>query len=162
MKALSLLQPWATLIAIGAKSIETRTWKTPYRGPIAIHASKGFPPWCRQLACSVEPFRSVLPAHGLTIETLPCGAILATATLARIVPVDFVMSAGGAIHFQYDKGKPRDVTISEDELAFGDYSPGRFAWVLIDVRPLAQPISMRGSLGLWEWNHEGELIYAAQ
>ena len=39
MKALSLRQPWASLIAEGRKTIETRTWRTRYRGPLAIHAS---------------------------------------------------------------------------------------------------------------------------
>ena len=39
MKALSLRQPWANLIADGRKTIETRTWRTRYRGPLAIHAS---------------------------------------------------------------------------------------------------------------------------
>ena len=33
-------QPWASLIAIGAKQIETRHWPTKYRGPIAIHTAK--------------------------------------------------------------------------------------------------------------------------
>lgn len=41
MKAITLTQPWATLVAIGAKRIETRSWATRYRGPLAIHAAKG-------------------------------------------------------------------------------------------------------------------------
>ena len=40
MKVLSLWQPWATLMAIGAKKIETRHWYTRYRGPLVIHAAK--------------------------------------------------------------------------------------------------------------------------
>lgn len=40
MKALSLKQPWAGMIARGQKTIETRTWSTSYRGPLAIHASQ--------------------------------------------------------------------------------------------------------------------------
>ena len=39
MKALSVKQPWAELIALGAKPIEVRTWRTDYRGPLAIVAS---------------------------------------------------------------------------------------------------------------------------
>lgn len=39
MKVISLLQPWATLVVIGAKKIETRSWNTKHRGPILIHAS---------------------------------------------------------------------------------------------------------------------------
>jgi len=41
MKAISLLQPWATLVVTGVKTIETRSWGTKYRGPILIHASQG-------------------------------------------------------------------------------------------------------------------------
>ncbi|MXZ44830.1 MAG: ASCH domain-containing protein [Gammaproteobacteria bacterium] len=40
MKALSVKQPWANLIADGRKTIETRTWTTPYRGPLLIVSSK--------------------------------------------------------------------------------------------------------------------------
>lgn len=42
LKAISILQPRASLIACGAKKIETRGWSTSYRGPIAIHAGKKF------------------------------------------------------------------------------------------------------------------------
>lgn len=39
VKTLTLLQPWASLVACGAKKIETRSWATKYRGPLAIHAA---------------------------------------------------------------------------------------------------------------------------
>lgn len=42
MKAITILQPWASLIACAAKQIETRSWVTQYRGPIAIHVAKDF------------------------------------------------------------------------------------------------------------------------
>ncbi len=58
MKAISLLQPWATLVAIGAKRIETRSWATNYRGPLAIHASKS-PKMVNKLTWD-EPFYSAL------------------------------------------------------------------------------------------------------
>ena len=48
MKALSIMQPWAWLIANGHKDIENRSWPTRYRGPVLIHAGKredeGFDP----------------------------------------------------------------------------------------------------------------------
>ena len=44
MKVLTLTQPWATLVAIGAKRIETRSWATKYRGPLLIHAAAGLGP----------------------------------------------------------------------------------------------------------------------
>lgn len=40
MKALTIKQPWASLIVHGIKDIENRTWRTDYRGPLLIHASK--------------------------------------------------------------------------------------------------------------------------
>lgn len=40
MRALSVRQPWASMIASGEKTIETRTWSTDYRGPLLICASK--------------------------------------------------------------------------------------------------------------------------
>lgn len=43
MKALSVKNPWAMLIAHGIKDIENRTWKTTHRGRIYIHAGKDYP-----------------------------------------------------------------------------------------------------------------------
>ena len=40
VKALSLKQPWANMIAAGEKTIETRKWPTDYRGPLLIVSSK--------------------------------------------------------------------------------------------------------------------------
>jgi hypothetical protein len=39
MKALTVKQPWASLIVEGIKNIENRTWKTNFRGRILIHAA---------------------------------------------------------------------------------------------------------------------------
>ena len=40
MKALTVKQPWATLILAGEKDVENRTRRTNYRGPLAIHVAK--------------------------------------------------------------------------------------------------------------------------
>lgn len=45
MKALTVKQPWAELIASGRKPLETRTWSTSYRGKLAIHAGKEVDPF---------------------------------------------------------------------------------------------------------------------
>src|ERR1051325_5993743 len=88
MKALTLTQPWATLIAIGAKRIETRSWSTDYHGQIAIHAAKGLGPvgGKRGLAdqCTMAAFADALRSGGyalgaetyLTDKPLPLGAIV--------------------------------------------------------------------------------------
>lgn len=149
MKALSLTQPWATLVAIGAKRIETRSWSTHYRGPIAIHASKGFPRDCRDL-CATQPFLRELTRVGLSMPELPLGAVVATARLA------YVFLTGDALNYQ-DRSRtvrgPSGLTyeMTPQEITFGDYSPGRFGWVLTDVVRLPSPIPAKGSLGLWDW-----------
>ena len=132
MKAITLTQPWATLVAIGAKRIETRSWRTSHRGPLAIHAAKGMPDWAKDI-CNEEPFRSVLLAAGIAgVCDLPRGCVIATASLIGCLTTE--------------QSFP-----SEQEEAFGDYGPGRFAWWLDNVVPLPAPIPAKGSLGLWEW-----------
>jgi len=63
MKALSLWQPWASLIYDGRKTIETRHWEMLYRGPLAIHATQ----LIDKNACT---------EFGYEWESLPRGAIL--------------------------------------------------------------------------------------
>lgn len=78
MKALSIKQPWAWAIMAGHKTIENRTWKTPYRGRILIHAGKTFDP------TAGETFAR---AGCLSPPALPCGVILGTVVLIDVVPV---------------------------------------------------------------------------
>ena len=79
MVALSLWQPWAYLVVTGAKKIETRTWKTNYRGPIAIHAAITFPPIAKSFAREER-------ALGRVPDQLPFGAIIGAVTLTDVVP----------------------------------------------------------------------------
>ncbi len=84
MKVLTLTQPWATLVAEGAKKIETRSWETLYRGPLAIHAAKGYPD--RGLRFD-EPFYSALWRAGIKPDMpIPTGAIIAVCNLIDCVP----------------------------------------------------------------------------
>lgn len=133
MKAISLWQPWASLLAHGQKRIETRTWQTAYRGPIAIHAARKADSLVQHV-CSLEPFRSHLALLGISATSqLPLGVILGTARLVDVVPTDFM----------FDK-------ISRVERAFGDYRSGRWAWIFEDFSPLVVPIACRGERGLFE------------
>lgn len=72
LPAITILQPWASLMAIGAKQFETRGWQRPYRGPIGLHAAKR---WNRELAAlsMQQSFRSMLEATGLDPLALPLG-----------------------------------------------------------------------------------------
>ncbi|RQW89904.1 MAG: ASCH domain-containing protein [Geobacter sp.] len=128
MKALSLIQPWATAIMVGNKSVETRSWKTPFRGRIAIHASKGFPGYAKEFA-QIERALGRLPGR------LPFGAIIGFANIVAMLPTDTLV---------YD--------ITPIERIYGDYSPGRWGWSLTDIEPLPDDkiIPCKGSLGLWD------------
>ncbi len=159
MKVITLTQPWATLVAIGAKRIETRSWATSYRGPLAIHAGAGLGPvggaqGLMEL-CRSEPFRSVLLAAGfLGTPDLPRGAIVAVCELVGYSRThNFVGRPSVTIIAGPHQGQMWQLT--DQERAFGDYTPGRWAWLLADVQPLAEPIPAKGALGLWNW--EGQL-----
>lgn len=139
LKALSLTQPWATLCAIGpdrgGKRVETRSWRTEYRGWLAIHASKGFPPWAREFFMQ-EYFRQALVAAGYSgPHQLPTGAIVGVARLAQILPTERIL---------------RQQQLSIREQAYGDYAPGRFGWFLENNLVLPDPIPCKGALSLWE------------
>lgn len=135
MKVLTLTQPWASLVALDEKRIETRSWYSSYRGPLAIHAAMGFPGWAKR-ECFVPPFSTVLVRHGLSPDNLPLGRILCITTLEYCIETQSMDLAA----------------LQPLEAALGDYSRGRFAWVLGPVtRVFEPPIYARGSLGLWNW-----------
>jgi hypothetical protein len=139
MKAITVTQPWATLIATGYKKIETRSWKADYRGPLAIHAASYFPDSARVL-CFKEPFFHCLKDAGYDVRLLglgrmPFGAVVATCRLVSVVRIT----------------ADNITNLSAQELAFGDFRPGRWAWGFSDMKILAEPIPVRGHQGLWEW-----------
>ena len=181
MKALTIRQPWASLIAAGVKTIETRSWRTSYRGPLAIHAGKA------KLArdedgCGVpvghdwQPVESWDGSWSLehfaqgehcAPDDIPIsfGAVVATCTLADVVPIvglagcrneayHLCLPPGGALlhsplHEPWPDGNTEHVC--DDQLPFGDFTPGRFAWLLTDIEPLPEPVPAKGRQGLWEW-----------
>lgn len=138
MKCITLHQPWASLVALGEKRIETRSWPTNHRGTIAIHAGKFHS--FRAADCLEPPYRSLLDAHGYNMAAgLPWGAVIATATLTDCIR----MSS------QWIDDLIRE---HHQEWELGHYAPGRYAWVLTDVQPLAEPVPARGYQGLWEFD----------
>lgn len=143
IKTLSLTQPFASLVALGEKRIETRSWSTTHRGILAIHAAKAIPRHEREL-CYTPPFVSVLRRHDLRVSQLPRGAIVAVAVLRHILPT------GQAGRFWVDD-------LPEQERAFGNYTAGRYGWFLYTIRALREPIPARGKLGLWEWSPPANL-----
>lgn len=153
MKAISLWQPWASLIVHGAKSIETRGYQTKVRGRIAIHSTKREDVSARGLIISdpdfVQFFRSI-KVNGQTwsghvYDALPRGCILGTVELYGCVPVESfrdILPAG--LKFN----------ISNQEYSFGNYEPGRFGWLLRDPILFDTPIPFKGAQGFWNWEPE--------
>lgn len=137
MKAFSLTQPWASLVIEGHKKYETRSWSTKFRGPLAIHASKGFPRWAKLLMGTDEYDGDgfIRDALNRFPEELPMGSILGVVTLVDCHPTQDVRH-----------GNP----LSAKEIAFGDWAAGRFAWQLENPIRFQYPVPMKGSLGLWE------------
>jgi len=137
MKAISLIQPYATLIMLGYKKLETRSWQTSHRGNLAIHASAGKPGWAREV-CQRDPYiRAILADHGMSFDgpAMTRGAILGTVSVSAIHPINERLIAN----------------LAPLEIACGDYSmPGRFAWELFGAVPLAESIACRGALSVWE------------
>jgi hypothetical protein len=132
-----LWQPSASLIVIGAKRFETRSWPTSHRGPILIHAAKK--PYSIMQAGS--PFANALygiPGGFSPTERLPLGCIIG---VAELVDVYEISTTGLAIHSSHVEQHP---TITKDEAAFGNYTAGRFAWRLTKPRRFAIPIPYRG------------------
>jgi hypothetical protein len=114
-------------MVIGAKKIETRAWSTDYRGPLAIHAGK-------RLVFPDDPkFRNALDDLKIDLDTLPLGAVLGVCQLVSIYRIPNLLI------------QPRH------ELIFGDYTPGRYAWLTRNMIRFEAPVPFRGKQGLWNW-----------
>lgn len=135
MRALTVWQPWAQLIALGIKTIETRSWGTPYRGPLLIHAGQSEegligdcpPPMLRAIWEAGYSLSATPPAGRIA---LPRGCVVAVAELVEVAPTQEWRERGLA-----------DV--------YGDFSRGRMGWRVERVRMLAEPIRCAGRQGLW-------------
>jgi hypothetical protein len=141
-KALSLIQPWATLVVFGFKEIESRaeaiTWKG-HRGTVLIHASKSFPLVARRL-CAEYPFQPYLKMCGIdSVDDLVFGAII-----GKVDIYDCISTNSGRLRFTNDI-----------EPLLGDYSPNRVGLLLRDHAVFDTPVPARGSLGLW--NYRGNI-----
>ena len=128
MKAISLLQPWATLVVMGVKKIETRNWGTKHRGTILIHASQGK---AGSIFAADAPFKKYIP----DFKKLPFGAIIGEATIADVIRIEDLEMNDDIIN-----------RLTMEEKAFGDYSEGRYAWMLEDAVEFTRPIPARGDI----------------
>jgi hypothetical protein len=151
MKALTLWQPWATLVAMGEKRIETRNWSTKYRGELAIHAAAKLPPKWLGASSRTDPFRDELAdlfavrrdrddRGGKHVDdllrTLPLGKVVCVVRLMAVEEINDMLRE----------------TLSTRERLFGNYEGGRYAWHLEMVDVIEPPIPAKGQRLLWNWN----------
>ena len=130
MKVLSIKEPWASLIKDGKKKIETRSWKTNYRGDLYIHAS---------LAKITKATKSRKDLMNIVGNIKPqYGQIICKCKLIDCIEMtEFFI---------------KEIKNNNQEYTCGDYSPGRYAWILDNIKPLDTPIRVKGKLGIWNYD----------
>ncbi len=151
MKAISLWEPWASLIRTGAKTWETRSWAANYRGPLLICAAiKGLSDdelisfLCRGdiqagLAPLVGKSLNLCPPDGVfgwsgvKTQHLHFGKAVAIVNLTRCIPTS-------------------TITLGEiaTDRSYGDFSLGRFAWKLESLQNHFAPFPIKGKQGFFE------------
>lgn len=164
MKALTLHQPYAELVAQNVKYFETRSWNTKYRGLLAIHASRdvernGDPiigwqssPDGKTVPILKHPWGKYLPAdYSELYMELGNGSVECIVELVDVFPAEKV---AGQLHRQIEacRREPELQWVAdqaENQLAFGDFSAGRFAWYLKHITRVSCPGIVRGRQGLW-------------
>ncbi len=169
LRALSLHQPWASAVADGVKLWETRSWSTKHRGPLAICSTKA------------APAQPLIYGQG---KPMPRGFVLAVVDLVDVLPIGDSYSFSTGIFegeecptagldvvvrhprlsdrlpesLWWDRwGGQATVEIS-DQLPWGDFTPGRWAWHLDAIRPLPEPVPVTGRQGIFTLPVEVEAL----
>lgn len=137
MKVLSLTEPFATLILNGYKCVETRSWKTSYRGELYIHAS--------MTKISKNNLEDKELMSLVENKKMNFGYIICKCNL-----VDCVYMTKEYVKQMKDK--------NYQEYICGGYEEGRYAWILENITPLKTPIKAKGQLNIWNFYNEFEVM----
>ena len=127
MKVLTIKQPWASLIMLGLKKYEFRSWKTEYRGELLIHTGKGID------KDGMERLKKYIP------ENMPTEKIL-----GKVKLIDCIKTSPEF----YDKVQKENKDIYAKSVFNQDY-----AWQMEVIEVYDNPIRVKGKLRLW--NYEG-------
>jgi activating signal cointegrator 1 len=136
IKAISLHQPWATLITVGLKKHETRSWATSYNGPLLICAAKKT---SREQKLYhqyfLNKYQQILTETDNYVgwDDLPKGCAIALVELSDCITMTQA----------FIKEQP------QTELDTGDWRVGRFAWKLHNIRRIVPPMPITGKQGLF-------------
>lgn len=146
MKAITLWQPWASLLAYGVIEYETRSWATKYRGPMAIHAAASEP---KNLFYQMSGIITSILGAGNPMD-YPRGAVIATANL--IACHEMKEDNWGNIGLWHsNNGTCKFYAISEQQASLGDWQSGRYAWEFTNMKMLDTPIPAKGGQRIWNW-----------
>jgi hypothetical protein len=145
---LTIHQPWATLMACGLKTIETRSWRTSYVGLVALHA--GLVRDHLSLVESRAPF-AIAMQMAVASDVLPAtwwpDTNARRATYAHALPLGAIVAIGHLCYTERVEILVREGRTAREH-AFGNYDAGRFGWVFDRVVPLERPIPSRGAQGI--------------
>lgn len=175
-KVLTLWQPWASLVTVGAKMVETRPWSTKYRGTLYIHAAakpmkdEAAALWWSQS----DTLQSQIDSEHW--EPIHYGKVLARCQLVDVVPTELICWLDSPERVD---GAPLDPAgngwgspgpswrkiwvmehdeepgtfVNKREQPFGNFAPERFAWLLDEIEPL-EPVPVKGGQRIWNWRGE--------
>ncbi len=134
IRAITLYQPFATFLALGMKTWETRSWGTNYRGLLAVHAGKLSSIEYQALNDDLAKRAWRVKVPPAWREPFPSGALLGVVQLVQVVSTD-----------EFDLR-----SVSSFDREFGDFSKGRYMWRCREPVMLGMPILMRGHQRLWK------------
>lgn len=142
MKVITVYQPFAFAILAGIKRFETRTRRTSIRGRVGIHAGlKGFDAAMKGYSEEYKAQIAAMQHESPFIDhALFRGGIIGTVQIVDCVPVEEISAA-----------------LTNRESLLGDYSKGRFAWVLESPIIFSEPIRIQGKRGWWNWDETEDL-----
>lgn len=149
MKALSLTQPWASLVVMGEKKLETRSWMSRHFGLTAIHASQGLPKKAKIFSHENKFVKPLFNQEWFEFtDQFTLGAIIGTVEVIGYLPTERFTSENEVDRKIVKQFTGEDFT--EKEKSFGIYTEERFVWILKNPRILETPIPCKGALSLWE------------
>jgi hypothetical protein len=147
MKALSLWQPWASLMAFGFKRIETRGWPTSYRGPLLICSAKHWTEEEKDDAVTLSRVFGGLRFDGPPAGT-PCGIVYDRDGKPSFFPLGCALVVVDLVDCR--PALALEPEISEEERCAGFYGPNRFGWVTANPRRLVTYPYIKGKQGLFD------------
>lgn len=131
MKVLTLNEPWATLIKNKKKYIETRSWKTNYRGELYIHAGKKI---IDKATKSRLDLMNLVKDDKMNYSKIVCKCEL----------VDCI--------YMTEEYIKKIKTEEPQQFICGEYAVGRYAWILTNIEPIENDKLVSGKLGIWNYN----------